>query len=363
MKGRWIVVFLLLLSLLLTGCAAAGEKIAPPLREPAGMEQDIVTVTRGSISRVQTYTGLVLPVIHELSFSGTGLITEVLVSVGSQVREGDVLAKLNTASLESALESARSQLEYAETEYELNLKRYELQLEIAGLELQEMKNNGYSSSVRKLKEVQIQEQENQLEEFMGLWELNRAEMELNIRELETQVAAGVLTAPCAGTVVYCTASEGSYSMANSAVVWLAEEGSIRIRTDYLTADTVSRAVELYAMVDGYRVEVEYVPLARAEYLAMKASGETMQSTFTVKETHGNPVEAGMEVVLFLATDRVDDTLILPANAVRRDTSGYYVYRVTDEGQKRQSVTRGLFTDALVEITEGLEEGEQVYVGN
>ena len=131
---------------------------------------------------------------------------------------------------------------------------------------------------------------------------------------------------------------------------------------YITADTVSRAVELYAMVDGCRVEVEYVPLARAEYLAMKASGDAMQSTFTVKDAHGSPVEAGMEVVLFLVTDRVDDTLILPANAVRRDTTGYYVYRVTDEGQKRQSVTRGLFTDALVEIAQGLEEGEQVYVG-
>ena len=173
----------------------------------------------------------------------------------------------------------------------------------------------------------------------------------------------MLTAPCAGTVVYCSAAEGGYAMANTPVVWLAEADSVRIRTDYITADAVSRAVELYAMVDGCRVEVEYVPLARAEYLAMKASGDTMQSTFTVKDAHGNPVEAGMEVVLFLVTDRVDDTLLLPANAVRRDTTGYYVYLVTDEGRKRQSVTRGLFTDALVEIAQGLEEGEQVYVGN
>ena len=117
------------------------------------------------------------------------------------------------------------------------------------------------------------------------------------------------------------------------------------------------------MVDGYRVEVDYVPLARKEYLAMKASGDTMQSTFLVTEDHGNPVDAGMEVVLFLTTDHAEDTLILPANSVHRDTGGYYVYRVTPEGRVRQTVSRGIFTDALVEITEGLEEGEQVYVGN
>ena len=130
-----------------------------------------------------------------------------------------------------------------------------------------------------------------------------------------------------------------------------------------TADAVARASEVYAMVDGYRVDVEYIPLERAEYLAMKASGETMQSTFRVTDAHGADVTVGMEVVLFLETDKVEDVLLLPSNAVHRDTGGYYVYRVTADGRERQTVTRGVFTDALVQITQGLEEGEQVYVGN
>ena len=327
------------------------------------MELDIVSVSRGSISRIQTYSGLVLPEVLELAFSAPGPITEVLVSVGSQVREGDALARLNTAALESALESARSQLEFAEREHELNLKRRELQLEIARLELQELRSYGASASVRRLKEVQIQEQENQLEEFVGLWELSRGEMELNVSELEKQVAAGVLAAPCSGTVVHCSAAEGGYAMANTPLIWLARADSVRITTDYLTADAINRASELYAMVDGCRVEVEYVPMERAEYLSKKASGEALQSTFRVKDAHGAAVEPGMEVVLFLAADTVEDALILPANAVRRDAAGFYVYRVTPEGQQRQSVSRGVFTDALVQITQGLEEGEQVYVGN
>lgn len=363
MRNRWFIAAFLLLSLLLAGCAGAGEPVAPPLREPAGMEQDIVTVTRGSISRLRTVSGLVLPEVLELSFTSTGPITDVLVSVGSQVQEGEPLVRLNTAALEAALESAKSQLEYSQTEYDLNLHRRELQLEIARLELQELKNYGASATTRRLKEVQIEEQENQLAEFTGLWELNREDLVRNIGELEKQVAAGVLTAPCAGTVVYCAAAEGSYAMVNTPLVWLAKADSVTIHTDYLTADAVNRAGELYATVDGYRVEVEYVPMARAEYLAMKASGDTMYSVFRVKDAHGAKVEAGMEVVLFLASDRADDALILPANAVRRDSAGFYVYRVTPEGQQRQAVTRGVFTDALVQITSGLEEGEQVYVGN
>ena len=363
MKRNTIVALFLLLALLFTGCAGTEAMQAPPLREPAGMEQDIVTVTRGTVSKVQTYSGLVLPEVLELSFTGAGLITEVLVSVGSQVKTGQAMARLNTASLESALNSAREQLEYSDTEHELNRKKRELQLDIARLELQELKNYGASATSRKLKESQIQEQENQLEEFEGLWVLSREEMVRSIEELEKQVSASVLMAPCDGTVVHCAAAEGSYAMANNPLIWLAAAGSAQIRTDYLTADQVGRAVELYAMVDGYRVEVEYVPLARKEYLAMKASGDAMRSTFLVKDDNGNPVEAGMEVVLFLITDCAEDALILPANAVHRDTGGYYVYRVTPDGRERLSVSRGIFTDALVQITQGLEEGEQVYVGN
>ena len=363
MKRNTIIAIFLLLALLFTGCAGTEAMQAPPLREPAGMVQDIVTVTRGSIGRVQTYSGLVLPEVLELSFTGAGLITEVLVSVGSQVQTGQTLAKLNTASLESALASARDQLEYSDNEHELNRKKRELQMDIARLELEELKNYGASSTTRKLKEAQIHELENQMEEFEGLWLLSREDMVRNIEELEKQVSAGVLTAPCDGTVVHCAAAEGSYAMANNAVIWLAAADSARIRTEYLTADQVNRASELYAMVDGYRVEVEYVPLARKEYLAMKASGDVMQSTFLVKEANGHPVEAGMEVILFLTTDQAQDALLLPSNAVHRDTGGYYVYRVTPEGRERQTVTRGVFTDALVQITQGLEEGEQVYVGN
>ncbi|MBR5702547.1 MAG: biotin/lipoyl-binding protein, partial [Oscillospiraceae bacterium] len=235
MKRNTIVALFLLLALLLAGCAGTEEMQAPPLREPAGMEQDIVTVTRGNIERVQTYSGLVLPEVLELSFTDAGLVTEVLVSVGSQVKAGQVVARLNTASLESALDSARQQLEYSETEHELNRKKRELQLDIARLELEELKNYGASSTTRKLKQTQIEEQENQLEEFEALWELSRADMARNVEELEKQVSAGVLSAPCDGTVVHCAAAEGSYAMANNPLIWLAEADSARIRTEYLTA--------------------------------------------------------------------------------------------------------------------------------
>ena len=363
MRRKAVFALCLLAALLLSGCGRSSGPAAPALREPAGMELDIVEVTRGTLDKVQTYSGLVLPRIRELSFPIGGTIADVLVSVGSRVKKGDVLAKLNTAAADQSLENARERLEYARAEHELNVKRQELQLDVARLELEELRSLGMSSTTRRLKEIQIEDLEAKLEEFQGLWALTEADLVSSVEKLEEQAVAGVLLAPCSGTVVHCIAADGSYAMTNNPLIWIAEEGGYTMNTDYLTADVVSRAVELYAMVDGVRVEVEYEPLDRKTYLAKMASNEPMQSTFKIGDTHGAKVTEGMEVVIFLVTDRAEDALQLPANAVRRDSLGTYVYKDVNGSQQRQSVSQGIVTDALIQITHGLEEGDKVYVGN
>ena len=41
--------------------------------------------------------------------------------------------------------------------------------------------------------------------------------------------------------------------------------------------------------------------------------------------------------------------------------GYYVYRKKDDKSERVDVKTGVKTKTAVEITEGLEEGEEIYV--
>ena len=62
---------------------------------------------------------------------------------------------------------------------------------------------------------------------------------------------------------------------------------------------------------------------------------------------------------------VPDALLIPANALFRDSSGKYVYVYEADGETRvrRSVETGVTTDWQVQITDGLEEGEIVYVAN
>ena len=123
----------------------------------------------------------------------------------------------------------------------------------------------------------------------------------------------------------------------------------------MSAAVLSEADEVYATVAGKRVEV--TPRAYEEGYLVRPG----MSAFDVTDVGETPVESGMVAVLFVISDRVEDTLTVPSSAVHFDYS-YYVYKVVDGVQVRQNVQVGVANDAEVQILSGLQEGDVVYAG-
>jgi len=72
----------------------------------------------------------------------------------------------------------------------------------------------------------------------------------------------------------------------------------------------------------------------------------------------------MYAYIVLVDSYLPEALAVPANAVMQDGAEHYVYLVSPDGtQLRQTVKPGLKTDAYIQILEGLEEGDRVYVGS
>lgn len=72
------------------------------------------TVRQGNITISATGAGSVIPAEEiNLSFSGSGVITELLVQVGDRVQAGDVLARLDDSDAQEALLNAQLQLAQA----------------------------------------------------------------------------------------------------------------------------------------------------------------------------------------------------------------------------------------------------------
>jgi macrolide-specific efflux system membrane fusion protein len=344
-----------LLLLPLSGCGGKKAPPAPELLEPKGVTLDTAEVRRGSIQTVATYEGLVLPAVRELSFTVSGVMTDVNVCAGSRVKAGQELASLDVSRYTSALESMESYLAFAEENEAIIEREQEIQIELARLALAEQRSAGAGRNTLRLAELKIKEQENSLTETCALWELDRAEQLSSIEEVRAIVDSSILLAPCDGTIVSCSAKDGAYAMENMGVICLAEDAELYLSVAAVSAASLSEADEVYATVAGKRVEVTPRPYGEA-YMAQPG-----MSAFDVTDRGDVPLESGMVAVLFVISDRVEDALIVPSSAVHYDYS-YYVYKIVDGVQVRQSVQIGVANDAEVQILSGLQEGDVVYAG-
>ena len=70
---------------------------------------------------------------------------------------------------------------------------------------------------------------------------------------------------------------------------------------------------------------------------------------------------GMSVQLNIVTKIIPKTLFVPVEAVFEDNDRYYVYKHTLTGVEEQDVKIGESNDNFVQITEGIEDGDIVYL--
>ena len=355
---RAAAVLLALVCLLsLAACGGRAEMAAPELLEPRGVALDVAPVTRGNIQRTVIYEGIVLPGIRELGFSSSGRVTELVVCPGSHVKAGDVLARLDVARTADALAAAESRLAYAEENEAILEREQEIRIELAKLDLADLRSMGAGSGRVRMAELQIEEQENSLQETRALWALDKAEQERTIGELRSAVERSLLIAPCDGTVVTCSAAEGSYAIENAAVIWLAEDEALYISVAEVSAAELSEAQEVYATVAGQRVEIR----RRSEGGKTYVEREGM-SAFDIADARGAKPESGQAAVLFLICDRQEDVLLVPSSAIHKEAGVSYVYKIVDGAQVRHAVQVGVANEAEVQILSGLEEGDLVYAG-
>ena len=133
----------------LSGCASQatfgdaitqGEPTAIPT--PVVPSKPLYQVERGEIVYERRFFGRISPLVtEEIAFEIDGRVLEVLVEAGADVAEGDVLARLNTASLENQLLDAEEELAIATSILESaeGKARYDSQRAALGLEMAQLK--------------------------------------------------------------------------------------------------------------------------------------------------------------------------------------------------------------------------------
>jgi multidrug efflux pump subunit AcrA (membrane-fusion protein) len=359
---------LLLLAIFISvfsGCAGkAADSQAPELLEPVGVDIDTAKAYIGTIYNIKTYEGLVLPEVKELSFTSDGLIGELNVYMGCEVKKGDVLAQLDVSYYEDQLEALQSSIDYSIASNDLTRLQAQCDIDIAKAELEKLKAENAADKEILYKQIQIESLQNKFDADGKLFEISLEDSYRQFEDTKEKIESSRIISPADGRVVYYAAAEGGYAIAHNTVIWVADNNDIHICCPHISTEDIEAADEVYATVAGERVDIEYEPYDRATYLSLVAAGKEPDSKFRISDSRGLNVESGMFAVVYVISDYTENALILPAGAVQRDSSGEsFVYKLEGGEKVRQVIKKGVVTPALVQITEGLTEGDEVCVGN
>ena len=390
-RSRWLHSILLLLPLLasvIAGCLTPVRAVPTPTPWPTPVlsEQKTYMVTRGTVEDRFQLIAEVAPLRWEpLAFAVDGKLGAVLVSEGEQAEEGQILAELIMPDLLEQLEQARldlskneSVLWVYENEQSFNLERAQLEARRVELLLEQARNAGDADQIA-LQEVALQLAQLNLHEVESRVDPSLvqavARAQLAVAALERQVEERRIRAPFSGQVV--AVGIGLNSMrgpleppqrradvpAFSPFMVIVEPQPVELivssqsaRASDLVIGKEVTAIHRWAQDEPFPVNVSQLPTI--------SSGDRFTPGFPGSihlaiEGETPPLVAGEFINIEVVAAVRDDTLVLPDAAVRRFGGRTFVVVQDGDRQRRIDIRTGLESQGMVEVLEGLAEGDVI----
>ena len=357
---------LLAAAILLSGCAAQQEeREIPELIEPVGVKTDTAAVERGDLYTMSVSEGSVVAVSTELSFEIDGVIGTRTAYPGQWVEEGDTILELDQTGLEERMDDINRQVEYIRTNGAFDDSMAEIDIE--ELELKLARRQAMGDATQKdieLLEMDIEEARLKLRQAQELRDLSVESLLEELKLLEADYGRNKITAPFAGHVYYSDSLvAGSSVQAGKPVAYIANPEDLRVVvSEYFSENSLSHS-DYYAMIGDRNYELTYEPMSREEMTSIVLAGNSLPTRFRIAgpQEDLDEVKAGMYAILCIEGEKVRDVLKIPVGALYTASGERYVYVQGEWGRERRVVTVGAMNGLEAEITDGLEEGEIVYV--
>lgn len=287
-----------------------------------------VMVQRGTIEvTVSAYGNLVMGQRAELTFAIgastfaiAGTVAEVNVKVGDSVEEGEVLARLDTTSLEAMVLQAWA-----------NLFAAEQALETAD-----------TPAAR------------------AAVEAARAAL----ADAQEQFRKATIAAPFDGQVTYVGADVGDQVQANTIIVVLVDPNTVQMSTiiDELDITMIRKGQQARITIDALP-DMEFNGWVTEKTLAPTTQEWTVgyQVSIRVEPVADVQLIEGLSASADIIVGRAENVLLVPNRAIKISDGQKVVEVLTMGGTEERIVQTGLSDGQWTEITEGLVEGERVIV--
>ncbi len=358
----------------LGGCGDSATKsdVIVELKESALNAPQTAEVVRGDMQVAAYYDAQTGPRVEQLTFAEEGVFGEFFVELGDTVKEGDVLATPAMENLEKAIENKEKELENLDRTYEYKKASLENEIAIAKKELEnvysildtlEYYTPEYTETCRQAGNYDEQRRklELQLKQLKETYDLERPHCVAELQKLREESEGNMIKAPFDGTIIALASAEyGTAIDKNLYYVAVADTSVTYARCLYVSLTVLNQLENVVFWMDGKEYEAVSIPMDHDYYMATINNGEDAYSEFLISDPDGE-ISYGDYGKIKLVTSKLQDVLLLPETAVQSAGGNYYVYKDVDGKHERVSVKVGSKDGINVEILEGLEEGDVVYV--
>jgi len=385
-KSMIQICYCLVISLLFTACSETesdGTNENIELLEPVGVTADYDVVAQRNMYSVEVYNCSVNPVVTEYSFSKEQTFKSYGAIPGQSVEAGDALVYAETKTLDKQTETAEDAIEDLEINYEIEMAKLNKDLKDAQKNEKEafesydkiykvqpddpcsIEHDMWEDQVRwpeysyKNSIMRRQKIEDEIEHKKELYEIEHAYVSGNKDRITDKVQDTTVMTKTSGEIVACNYFANGDVIAKDTPILAVGDTSVKVlNTEYISKSKITKALDVYAIIDGKRYEIEYENMEPEEYQQLVDSNENIHTTFVLKDPK-DEVKIGSYAAVIVEKDRRKKVLTVPINSLKKEADGYYVYLYDGVDTSYVPVQIGMKDGLYAEVISGLDEGDKV----
>jgi RND family efflux transporter MFP subunit len=399
-----VPLMILVLMLPVAACGTASNQPYTQTQEVQVVRGDLITVVSGS-GKIAVATDA------KLSFLSGGKLAVLNVQEGDRVTKGEVLASLDTTSLELAVKAAQVDLDtatnnYARLTYPYSPSTFTFDVPTALADVADAQReldkaldsleiglgfDQYWQAWERLKQAQakLTEAEQMLGQGKGgamfpaasgvdFWTIRAAQLAMEKAQLaldnaNTNLENATITAPFDGVVANLYAKQGDIIPTPLAspqiIMYLVDTTSMEVdinidEMDVPSVEAGQRAIINIDALPGTTLNGAVTSVGTAPDARAAAAGATIYVTkvnFAIPQ--GLAIKVGMNARVDIVTNEHKNVLLLPNDAIKKDEQGKsYVEIMSNRQVITKPVVIGLSNSTQTEIVSGLNEGDSVISG-
>ena len=350
---------------LLAGCGASGDSSAASSEEDKGVAVQVETVSTGSIATENKVSGKVAAEnTSTIMVAAAAKCTAVYVEAGDRVEAGDKICTLDLASTLASYNAANISYGAAMQSYQDQKAILDQQVKLAA---DNVANTKALFEIGAASQLEVDQAELNYKSAVAGRNSALSQLEAGIESAKSGVeqlsdvmenvdANGNIIAPISGTLLSLSATEGGY--VSNAMPVATIDGADQMKITVSVSETL---VPKLTIGDTASVTVSAAGQSfDATIRAVEQAANMQTQLYTVTLSVPSDVTgllSGMFADVTFHTDRADNVVVVPTEAILTSGQEQHVYIVDGGTAKYVPVTTGLTGAGVTQITSGLTGGE------